>query len=289
MKSKVTLYYKSLLNQDKNFVLDDLDGNRTIESYLSTLQNVFIDEFQYIKNQLTLSIKINMNQTNLEMIDSKDLNYVKIQNYDESSAILERPYYYFVINKTWRSKETIELVLVMDTINTFKFNSDYVVNSKSLVKRMHKNRFKKGLIINANIIAMFSSIASLSIDELFYLEDADGYMISCRTLDSTYINHNVPTRFRFKPVNESDSNKLYEGFIPTTLITINSVRISISNPVIRIVDVNLIRIIDLKSEDISSPVYKTSEAVIKENNSIDWALYYKNSSNQEEAVGRESF
>lgn len=136
MKSTITLFYKSLVNKEKNFVLDDGNGNSRLEPYLSTLQKSVINDFQYIKIQLSLSIKIDMNQTNLEMIDSKDLNYVKIQNGTE------RAYYYFVVSKTWRSKETIELVLAMDTLNSFKFNSDYVLNEKTFVKRMHKDRFE---------------------------------------------------------------------------------------------------------------------------------------------------
>lgn len=192
MKSTITLFYKSLVNKEKNFVLDDGNGNSRLEQYLSTLQKVVINDFQYIKIQLSLSIKIDMNQINLEMIDSKDLNYVKIQNGTE------RAYYYFVVSKTWRSKETIELVLAMDTLNCFKFNSDYIINEKTLVKRMHKDRF------------------------------------------------------------ENISPESRDGF--------------------------LTRKIDLKSEDISAPTFKTSEETLFENegeSTIDWSLYYKTADNQE--------
>lgn len=193
MKSRITLYYKSLVNKEKNFVLDDGNGNSRIENYLNSLQKVILEDFQYTKHQLSLSIKIDSNQTNLEMVDSKDLNYVKIQNYN--GDVFEKSIFYFVISKVWRAKNTIELVLSMDTLNSFKFNEDYHINSKTLTKRMHKDRFEK------------------------------------------------------------DSND------------------------------NIIRKIDLRSEDISCPVYKTREEqlVEKDKPSVDWALYYKNSSNQANA------
>ena len=127
MKSKITLYYKSLVNKDRNFVLDNGSGTSTLETYLATLTKTTITDFQYIKNDLSISIKINASQTGLEMIDSKNLNYVKIENYTEtegSPIVYEKAMYYFVINKIWRSKETIELVLSMDTLNCFKFNSE---------------------------------------------------------------------------------------------------------------------------------------------------------------------
>lgn len=144
MKSKVILYYKSLVNQNKNFIMDNLSGSSTIETYLATLTKTEINNFQYIKQQLSLSIKVNMNQANLEMVDSKDLNYISITNFnDESTPVVnEKTYYYFIINKIWRGKDTIELVLAMDTLNSFRYNYDYLINSKTMIKRMHKNRWE---------------------------------------------------------------------------------------------------------------------------------------------------
>ena len=201
MTSTIFLYYKSLINKDKNFILDDGNGNRTIETYLGTLESSVIDNFQYIKQSLSLSIKIDMSQTKLMMgSNSKDLNYVKIQNGNEN------PCYYFIINKNWRSQNTIELVLSMDTLNTFTFNDDYEINAKTLVKREHKNRF------------------------------------GAKYLDTAMIP-------------------------PRTCVR---------------------NIIDLKSEEISAPLYRDGlyDYILYEldgKSTIDWALYYKNSSNQENA------
>lgn len=135
MNSTLTLYYSCLVEKDKNFRLDN-SGANAIETYLSTLTSKVIADFQYVKHALALSIKIDAAQANLDMGPSTyDLNYCKIQNGSENT------YYYFIISKTWKSRNTIELVLAMDTLNTFKYDDDYVVSNKTLVKRMHRPRF----------------------------------------------------------------------------------------------------------------------------------------------------
>ena len=142
MNSTITLYYKSLLNKDKNFILDSSNGNRRIETYLQTLTSSVINNFQYVKQALNLTIKIDVSQSALNMgNNTQDLNYVKIQNGNEN------PCYYFITNKIWRSQNTIELELSMDTLNTYTFNNDYSINAKTLVKREHKNRFSEEMTI----------------------------------------------------------------------------------------------------------------------------------------------
>ena len=127
MTSTITLYKNCLVEQDKNFIVD-FNGEKAIELYLNTLQKEIISDFQYIKQNLTLSIKIDKNQSSLMMGEnSQDVNYCKIQNGNEN------PYYYFILEKYWKSENTIELILAMDTLNTFEFNSDYVISPKSQV------------------------------------------------------------------------------------------------------------------------------------------------------------
>ena len=53
-----------------------------------------------------------------------------------------RTYYYFITNKVWRGESTIELQLSLDTLNTFKWDEDYLVDKKTLVMREHKDRVK---------------------------------------------------------------------------------------------------------------------------------------------------
>lgn len=303
MKSRVTLYYKSLVNKEKNFVLDDGNGNSRLENYLNSLQKVVLEDFQYTKHQLSLSIKIDSNQTNLEMVDSKDLNYVKIQNYD--GDVFEKSMFYFVISKVWRAKNTIELVLSMDTLNSFKFNEDYHINSKTLTKRMHKDRFD--ILIPQEIVWLlrtFPAGVTYQIDEdivqnhvytgsLNYKLSADDIVheLSCQFM---YTGSNISRRIllhmaestfnTIKTIRKNpnaiivglydDTDEVYsftfDGFYAKDFFTIDRLQ--------------ELRKIDLKSEDISAPVYKKYEEVLKEQTGEfenSWVLYYKNKDNQD--------
>lgn len=143
MTSTITLFKSCLVEQDKNFIVD-YNGEKAIDIYLNTLEKEIITDFQYIKQNLSLSIKINKNQSLLMMGEnSQDVNYCKIQNGNEN------PYYYFIIEKYWKSENTIELILAMDTLNTFEFNNDYVLSPKSKILREHKDRYT---ILNPSLI-----------------------------------------------------------------------------------------------------------------------------------------
>ena len=311
MKSKITLYYKSLLNKEKNFILDLQDGSSSISTYLSSLQSEVIDNFQYIKQGLSISIKINKNQSNLEMIDNKDLNYVMIQNFDvvNETRVYEKSYFYFVVNKVWKAKDTIELVLSMDTLNTFVFNTDYIINPKTLTKRMHKDRFESDGFRNIDLISIgdVNSSAISGVDMNYLIEDewydtgtdmsqdnADlfrAYGGSCKLL-SIYDD----TAGRFLESYEYDAERAEiniqidgnnEVFITWNI----PIRTSESHDYYFNFDVigktlGLVRKIDLKSEDIASPVYKTKDEILNElkgsiNNS--WVLYYKNEDQQDDS------
>lgn len=309
MKSKVTLYYKSLVNKEKNFVLDNQDGTLAIETYLSTLTSESIDNFQYIKQGLSVSIKLDKSQVALEMVDSKDLNYVKIQNFDvvNEQEVLEKPYYYFVIAKNWRAKETIELVLSMDTLNTFRFNYDYKLNAKTLTKRMHKDRFQYGERQEILLGEMEDIDSYATSGDIWNYLNEDDYFDIDLELDSqqatlfreyggeikiTYI-YDATLGRNLEP-NEYDSHQAEFGIEITES---NKILLTWNIPIttsatdeyyfgIELIGqtIPLIRKIDLKSENISCPVYKTKEDILKEQNGTfdnTWVLYYKNASNQE--------
>lgn len=127
--SLVQIYAIDFLRVEKNFIIEDID--RFIDEYESIY---VIRDFQYIKQSLNLTIKVNLSQANLS-VDADNLTYLSIKNSDDS-----RIYYYFITNKIWRSENTIEFQLTMDTLNTFKWNDDYSVDKKTLVFREHKDR-----------------------------------------------------------------------------------------------------------------------------------------------------
>lgn len=312
MKSKITLYYKSLVNKEKNFVLDNQDGTSALETYLSTLTSESINEFQYVKQGLSVAIKLNKSQVALEMVDSKDLNYVKIQNYDvvDNQEVLEKPYYYFVIAKNWRAKDTIELVLSMDTLNTFRFNYDYRLNKKTLTKRMHKDRFE--LLFPQSLNWMFSDFP----DDVDYTLGAgiirnqsyDGKL--AYKMNENDVIHYIPCKFIFM------GTKLHlhrfsihiDNQVSIDLI-MNSIRTNTDALIIGLTDENeetyyisftdfyafdffdsnhleKLRKIDFKSEDISAPVYRKEEHNLYEQEGEfknSWALYYKNRDNQDDS------
>ena len=136
MQSTVKLYNAPEIFPSRLFIIDDL------ETYLATLSNTqTINKFQYIKQGLKISIKIDKNQTALDPGATSGIwNYCSIQNYtsdDDKDDI----YYYFVMNKRWIASSTIELELELDTINTFRPSTAFTIKDQTTINRMHKDRF----------------------------------------------------------------------------------------------------------------------------------------------------
>ena len=124
--SKIRIY-QTVLTPARNALVDDLD------QYLSwstlTYSN---DAFQYIKLGLDLTIKINNAQNK---ISGHSLgNYVRIEQDN-------KVWYYFIMNTDWKSANTIELKLSIDSINTFR--NDLTWSDKTSIQREHEDRFYK--------------------------------------------------------------------------------------------------------------------------------------------------
>ena len=141
--STIKLYQNSLILKDKNFLLDIGYGttgiNNAIEHYLSSLTSTTIYNFQYIKHDVRLSIKVNKKQDYLDIGNvSKNINYIAIQNDDDSNPI----YYFATLNKQWKSENTVEFLLEMDVLNTIKYGVDYSLGKRTMIRRMHKDRFE---------------------------------------------------------------------------------------------------------------------------------------------------
>ena len=270
MTSTLTLYYKSLINKDKNFILDKPNGTSAIENYLTTLESQVISGFQYVKHGLAVTIKLNKSQDELMMgHNARDLNYIKIQNGDEN------PYYYFIVKKDWKSENTIELLLNMDTLNTFEFNKDYELNKKTLVKREHRDRFE-GL---QRITFEWKVYAEFGIHSFFY---TDLYLVQADVEDIeyeiTYIDNPG------QAIVESLIGYTNADGVKGLQMTINS--ISYNNMTIKVTYTlkAFVKKIDLKSEDITTPLYLQEEQTLLEqkgNTNINWSLYYKNADNSE--------
>ncbi|MBO7043012.1 hypothetical protein J6W34_00315 [bacterium] len=133
--STLKLYKGTPLLPDKNFCVDDLS------TYLATYAGtnlITINDFQYIKHGLSISIKINKGQAFLEFSKAaNDFNYISIQNTEDTY-----PVYYFIISKRWIAKDTCQLVLKMDTLNTFTLaRSSFAISPRTLVDREMKDRY----------------------------------------------------------------------------------------------------------------------------------------------------
>lgn len=263
MNSTLTLFYNCLVEQDKNFILDD-NGVNAIETYLQTIQSTRIDNFQYVKQALSLSIKVDMAQVSLCMgEDCDDLNYCKIQNGEQN------PCYYFIISKKWLSKNTIELVLSMDTLNTYQYDSDYEISPKTFIKRMHKDRFENfngsysttyEATSGDDVVIEFTSVDFMysrpkNISVIIYPSSYSSLSTSIITKDSkTYI------RVSF----HADGSYVYSIGVTYKVYALKC-------------------LIDLKSEEINVPTYKRKDETIYEKSgqsTIDWCLYYKTADNQ---------
>ena len=142
MTSKLT-FYQCEITPEKNCVVDDITG------YLSSLTPLVVENFQYIKLDLDLYIKINSSQVNVPKFN---YNYVAVKNED-----VNKVYYYFIIGSpTWISQNTIQLQLSLDTLNTF--NNDLIWTNKTNITRQHKDRFStkytttsQGKVLNRKI------------------------------------------------------------------------------------------------------------------------------------------
>lgn len=127
MTSKLT-FYQCEITPEKNCVVDDLTG------YLSSLTPLVVDNFQYIKIDLDLYIKINSSQVNVPKFN---YNYVSVKNED-----VDKVFYYFIIGSPkWISQNTIQLQLSLDTLNTYW--TDLQFTDKTHITRQHKDRFIK--------------------------------------------------------------------------------------------------------------------------------------------------
>ena len=121
MGTNVKLYYtystqagsKWELIPSRLFIVED------IESYLATKTCKTITDFQYIKNELEITINVDISQDYSQPRTATSFKYVSIQNSGELT------HYYFVKKATWRSKTCVRFELVMDVINTFQEGRDF--------------------------------------------------------------------------------------------------------------------------------------------------------------------
>ena len=126
--SVLTLYEKCELTPEHNYIIDDF------ATYLNSLTKTVINDFQYVKHNLDIELKVSLPQT---QANNPLFNYIKIKNSDDS-----RTFYYFIINAEWRATNTVLLKLSMDTLTTFTDKLSYSNwSNQTKVIRQHEDRF----------------------------------------------------------------------------------------------------------------------------------------------------
>ena len=271
-ESKVIIYRECKLLSDKNFVLDNPGGSNPMLLYLETLGKMTFTKFQYIKNKLSAYIDVELSQEEFEMGKSaNDWNYVHIVNGTTGTY-----FFYFVDRIEWRSQNTARFILLMDTLNTFRYGLHYKVSKKTLVNRMHKDRFKDRTEYKFTINIKVNKTEPLN--QTFYIPNNITLQYTTNVVVYSY------TKIAY----ESSSNAsvssvtIDNGFIK--IVTGSGSPGIISVNVVLYVNSTcgmLVKLVDPKSEQISSPVYKTSEDELRENvgqELTDWRVLYRNKS-----------
>ena len=135
MTSTITLFQGVPFGKGKNIAVDDL------EDYLSALpanRKVVFSNQNYIRQNLTATIRLELNQTEAEF-NSENWNYCSIVNYTDGS-VAQKKCYYFIDKMEQVSRNVLRLDLFLDTLNTIGTNIS--LTKKTLIHREHKDRWK---------------------------------------------------------------------------------------------------------------------------------------------------
>lgn len=137
------------MNPQNNKFVDNID------SYLLTKTPAVISNFQFIKTALEVSIILDAKQidlkyfeTNYSLIQNKAYDYVKVMNvYEGESPLISAEYfYYFIVGKTWKSQNSIQLELRLDVLNTYAGFIKSHLTDQTLIRRQHKDRYYTRLL-----------------------------------------------------------------------------------------------------------------------------------------------
>lgn len=281
MTSTITLYKDSKIIPSRNFVVEG------IETYLAGLTKTTISNFQYLRNDLNLTIKINLSQVYTDSNTLYNYNYLKVvQN--------SITYYYFVIKKTQVAENTIAFELVMDTLNTYPWNTAFTPSNRTRVKREHKDRFVKGSPAQIDLLVENIDESTLVLNTLFYEikvydrvseeeivvkitsditisfgeEGVVSIILDSPELVSYFEECSNYITFIVKPLSAGDTPVSFEVVIRERTYPKYNYR----------------RLIDYYSEGITPVLYKEELGELLETNPFQWSLVYRNADNDENAV-----
>lgn len=142
MATSQIVLYKTNITPERNCKVDD------IESYLIMCEQEIISDFQYKVIRLDDTIKLDMSQTNTPNFP---YNYLAVKRDSETKI-----YYYFILNSNWKSQNTVELQISLDTINTFWNELSWT--AKTNITRQHKDRFAQKTIPASGNVTLLRDI-----------------------------------------------------------------------------------------------------------------------------------
>lgn len=154
----VKIYYKSNIQMDKNFYIEDIETYLSNKTIAATIQN-----YQYQKIEPILKIKLDSKSapfnTDAENVAASIYGQGLSSYYYDYCSIKDssdnKIYYYFIVDRKALANGTIEFTLNMDTINTFQVdirntaNAPLSFNKKTQIIRQHENRFYSEKVNNA--------------------------------------------------------------------------------------------------------------------------------------------
>ena len=135
MTSTITLYQGVPFGKGKNIAVDDL------EDYLSALpanRKIVFSNQNYIRQNLTATIRLELNQTEAEF-NSENWNYCSIVNYTDG-GVAQKKCYYFIDKLEQVSRNVLRLDLFLDSLNTI--GTSISLTKKTLIHREHKDRWR---------------------------------------------------------------------------------------------------------------------------------------------------
>lgn len=152
------LFYQTGFDPSKNGIYENID------TYLSSLNpRKQILDYKYVEPALSTTIKIPVFQgagdpNNIgasHMPTAIIGNYCKMIDehsyYDGETYKTNAVYYYYVMGATWRGKQTLEVTLALDTLNTFKKEIDANISSESHITREFRDRYHVSNILGQEL------------------------------------------------------------------------------------------------------------------------------------------
>ena len=283
MTSTIVLYKDCKIIPSKNFVVEE------IESYLTGLTKITILDFQYLRNDLKLTIKINKDQGYSESLATYNYNYLKVVQNNVN-------YYYYIIKKTQTAPSTLVLELVLDTLNTYPWGTAFTISNRTRVKREHKDRMKYALNRYYGIRFIDVDIDDMTIENnttydcYMFCEDGENTKKIICQLYFYYVLTPIGAReFRIGGISEADLKWLathpqayIRGF---TKISDPDYYVTFSEPLPKVPqELYLLREIDYYSEGITPPLYKTEKGKLVHKEDSSWNLIYRNNENDADAI-----